>query len=118
MLQIAQLPLPWVIEEEEYLPGHEVNGGWMDVQDVLRGLLYQGELAVSPLPRLQALEDRALALLKSDPDSGLFVLFQALPDLDANANAIAIQHIKLENEGWERDYEVPEPKEPSFIEPA
>ncbi|MBL8445894.1 MAG: phage tail protein, partial [Zoogloeaceae bacterium] len=32
--------------------------------------------------------------------------FQALPDLDANANAIAIQTIKLENEGWERDYEV------------
>jgi phage tail-like protein len=44
--------------------------------------------------------------------------FQALPDLDANANAIAIQHLKLENEGWERDYEVPEPKEPSFLEPA
>src|SRR5215470_7484020 len=37
--------------------------------------------------------------------------FQALPDLDANANAIAIQHIKLENEGWERDYEVREPRE-------
>ena len=35
--------------------------------------------------------------------------FQALPDLDANANAVAIQHIKLENEGWERDYEVTEP---------
>ena len=32
--------------------------------------------------------------------------FQALPDLDANANAVAIQHIKLENEGWERDYDV------------
>ena len=30
--------------------------------------------------------------------------FQALPDLDANANAVAIQHLKLENEGWERDY--------------
>ena len=44
--------------------------------------------------------------------------FQALPDLDANANAIAIQHIKLENEGWERDYEVPEPSEPTFVEPA
>jgi phage tail-like protein len=27
--------------------------------------------------------------------------FQAMPDLDANANAVAIQHIKLENEGWE-----------------
>ena len=44
--------------------------------------------------------------------------FQALPDLDANANAVAIQHIKLENEGWERDYEVAEPSEPSFSEPA
>jgi phage tail-like protein len=43
--------------------------------------------------------------------------YQALPDLDANANAVAIQHIKLENEGWERDLDVPEPKEPSFNEP-
>ncbi len=44
--------------------------------------------------------------------------YQALPDLDANANAVAIQHIKLENEGWERDYEVAEPQEPSFTEPT
>ena len=44
--------------------------------------------------------------------------FQSLPDLDANANAIAIQHIKLENEGWERDVEVGEPTEPTFTEPA
>jgi phage tail-like protein len=44
--------------------------------------------------------------------------FQAMPDLDANANAVAIQHIKLENEGWERDYDVVEPSEPSFTEPA
>jgi phage tail-like protein len=44
--------------------------------------------------------------------------FQALPDLDANANAIAIQTIKLENEGWERDYDVSEPAEPSLTEPA
>lgn len=44
--------------------------------------------------------------------------FQAMPDLDANANAVAIQSIKLENEGWERDYEVTEPNEPSFNEPA
>ncbi len=40
--------------------------------------------------------------------------YQALPDLDANANAVAIQHIKLENEGWERDVSVTEPTEPSF----
>ena len=44
--------------------------------------------------------------------------FQALPDLDANANAVAIQMLKLENEGWERDYDVTEPEEPSFAEPA
>jgi phage tail-like protein len=44
--------------------------------------------------------------------------FQSLPDLDANANAVAIQHIKLENEGWERDVEIPEPSEPSFTEPT
>lgn len=44
--------------------------------------------------------------------------FQALPDLDANANAVAIQTIKLENEGWERDYDVVEPSEPSFTEPT
>lgn len=44
--------------------------------------------------------------------------YQALPDLDANANAVAIQSLKLENEGWERDYDVTEPTEPSFNEPA
>jgi phage tail-like protein len=43
--------------------------------------------------------------------------YQALPDLDANAGAIAIQHIKLENEGWERDLDVVEPSEPTFTNP-
>ena len=43
--------------------------------------------------------------------------WQSLPDLDANANAVAIQHIKLENEGWERDQSVPEPTEPTFTNP-
>jgi phage tail-like protein len=38
--------------------------------------------------------------------------FQALPDLDANANVVAIQHIKLEIEGWEQDDSVTEPVEP------
>jgi phage tail-like protein len=40
--------------------------------------------------------------------------YQAFPDLDANANAVAIQHIKLENEGWERDPAVIEPTEPTL----
>ena len=43
--------------------------------------------------------------------------YQAVPDLDANANAVAIQHLKLENEGWERDPSVVEPQEPSFDTP-
>ena len=44
--------------------------------------------------------------------------YEALPDLDANAAAVAIQHIKLENEGWERDVSVTEPQEPTFNNPT
>jgi phage tail-like protein len=43
--------------------------------------------------------------------------FQAIPDLDANANAVAIEHLKLENEGFERDPEVVEPADPSSGDP-
>lgn len=35
--------------------------------------------------------------------------YQALPDLDANAHAVAIELMILQNEGWERDTSVPEP---------
>ncbi len=38
--------------------------------------------------------------------------YQAVPELDASANAVAIQTLKLENEGWERDTSVSEPSEP------
>lgn len=37
--------------------------------------------------------------------------YQALPELDASANTVAIQTLKIENEGWERDTSVPEPEE-------
>ncbi|WP_460063269.1 phage tail protein [Streptomyces sp. YKOK-I1] len=40
--------------------------------------------------------------------------YQVLGEMDANANAVAIQHLKLECEGWERDLEVAEPAEPSY----
>lgn len=43
--------------------------------------------------------------------------FQPVGELDANANAVLIGTLKLENEGWERDYDVREPSEPSFTEP-
>lgn len=44
--------------------------------------------------------------------------FQSLPDMDANANAVAIQHLKLENEGWELDSGTSEPTEPTFTLPS
>lgn len=37
--------------------------------------------------------------------------YQALPELDANAHAVAIEHMVIQNEGWERDTAVPEPKQ-------
>ena len=40
--------------------------------------------------------------------------YTALPELDASANAIAIQSIQLEHEGWARDEAVVEPTEPSL----
>jgi phage tail-like protein len=42
--------------------------------------------------------------------------YQALPELDASANAVAIETLKLENEGWERDLSVTEPTEPSLAD--
>ena len=43
--------------------------------------------------------------------------YQALPELDGNQSAIAIESITLQNEGWERDASITEPEEPSFTEP-
>ncbi len=40
--------------------------------------------------------------------------YQAQADLDANANAVLIQHLKIENEGWEIDPSVGEPTEKSL----
>lgn len=37
--------------------------------------------------------------------------FTAMPDLDANANAVAIENMKIELEGWERDIDTTEPNE-------
>jgi phage tail-like protein len=43
--------------------------------------------------------------------------YSALPDLDANDNAVALEHLTLEMEGWERDLSVAEPVEPEFSGP-
>jgi phage tail-like protein len=44
--------------------------------------------------------------------------YQALGELDANANAVVFETCVIQNEGWERDYDVAEPSEPTFEEPA
>ena len=43
--------------------------------------------------------------------------YQALPELDAHSDTVAIETITLQHEGWERDYAVQEPAEESFTEP-
>jgi phage tail-like protein len=43
--------------------------------------------------------------------------YQALPELDASANAVAIQTLKLENEGWRRDVEYSAPDEETYADP-
>jgi hypothetical protein len=37
--------------------------------------------------------------------------YQALPDLDAGGNGVALEHIKIEHEGWEKDDSLNEPTE-------
>ncbi len=44
--------------------------------------------------------------------------FTAMPDLDANANAVAIESIKIELEGFERDPQTKEPDEKSPVPAA
>lgn len=77
---IARAPMPSEIRESDYVVGTRVVGGWLDLQEMLRGILYQGGLAVQPLHRLAGIRDKALALLQQDPDDSLFCLFQALAD--------------------------------------
>jgi len=44
--------------------------------------------------------------------------FTAMPGLDANANAVAIESIKIELEGWDRDLATQEPDEKSDVPAA
>ena len=81
LAQIAQAPMPSEIYEADYREGLQIDGSWLDLQDTLRSLLYQGQTATKPLERLDGLEQKTVTLLHQDPDEGLFVMFQALHDL-------------------------------------
>lgn len=77
---IARMPMPAEIRESDYVTAQPLSGGWLDVQEVLRGILYQGGLALSPLSRLAGIERKALELIDADADDSLLCLFQALAD--------------------------------------
>ena len=78
--QIANASMPGEIRESDYLVGQQVSGGWLDMQVVLRGILYQGGLSFNPLPRLLGIQERLNELLQEDTDDSLYCLFQALRD--------------------------------------
>jgi HD-GYP domain-containing protein (c-di-GMP phosphodiesterase class II) len=78
--EIARASMPSAIRENDYVVGTELSGGWLDLQEVLRGILYQGGLAINPLRRLHGIAKKTAQLLEDDVDDSLFVLFQALAD--------------------------------------
>ena len=80
LLTIAQAPMPSELRESDYVVGAQLSGGWLDLQEVLRGILYQGGLALNPLRRLDSMAVKLLELLAADEDDSLFCLFQALAD--------------------------------------
>jgi hypothetical protein len=77
---IAKASMPSEIRETDYVVAQSVHGGWLDLQEVLRGILHQGGLAINPLQRLAGIEKKAIELLEADPDDSLYSLFQALAD--------------------------------------
>jgi HD-GYP domain-containing protein (c-di-GMP phosphodiesterase class II) len=77
---IASTFMPSEVLEADYVVPQEMLGGWLDLQEVLRVMLYQGEATGNALERLEGLELKALELLRNEPDESLFTLFQALAD--------------------------------------
>jgi len=78
--EIGRAPMPSEIRETDYVVGRQLNGGWLDLQEVLRGILYQGGLAINPMQRLADIQKKAMSLVSEDPDDSLFCLYQALAD--------------------------------------
>lgn len=78
--EIAKMGMPSEIKEADFVVAKAISGGWSDLQEVLRGILYQGGLAINPLSRLAGIEKKALELLQQDIDDSLFCQFQMLAD--------------------------------------
>ena len=78
--QIAKATMPSTILAIDFAVGHDITGGWLDMQAVLHGMLYQGKAAKNPIARIDAIHKRAVKLIAKDADDALFSLFQALAD--------------------------------------
>jgi HD-GYP domain-containing protein (c-di-GMP phosphodiesterase class II) len=78
--EISRSLMPTEILDIDYVVGFDIKGDWLDVHEVLNGLLQQGATARNPLERLEGVQKRATALLNADADECLFRLFQLLPD--------------------------------------
>lgn len=72
--------MPGAIHVHDDLAGELRTGGWLDLQETLRSILYQDDQASTPLHRLTLIRNRACGLLQQDADDSLFRLFQALAD--------------------------------------
>jgi phage tail-like protein len=61
--------------------------------------------------RIELLNEQGTTVLAYDIARAWVSEYQALPDLDAGAHAVAITSIKIEHEGFTRDLSVTEPME-------
>lgn len=77
---IGSVMMPDALQESDYAAGFEVQGGWLDLREVLHGILSLGEEARRPMDRIEGIQDKVRSLLKTDADEGLFILFQGLAD--------------------------------------
>ena len=85
---------------------------WANAAQVLdKGSASQSLANLRQEMRIELLNEEAQPVLRFLVHRCWVSEFQALPDLDAGSNAVAIMHVRLENEGWERDQSLQERKE-------
>ena len=80
MGELEKSYMPSEILESDYVVSYDISGGWLDLHEVLTGVLYQGMASRTPLDRLEGIQQRAMELLTTSPDDSLFALFQMMPD--------------------------------------
>ena len=80
MGELEKSYMPSEILEADYVTGYDIPGGWVDLYEVLMGVLYQGTASRTPLDRLEGVQQRAAELLTASADNSLFALFQLMAD--------------------------------------